>query len=297
MGESVERMASEAERLIQQDPGERNLARWALSGELLPAARSLYGGDAVIITTGYYILTAGTIETDGPPGAFVLSMALQAMGRDVRLLIDGWAADVFRHALNACRTPISIETMSSPGFIDGSTVFTPRTTHFIAIERPGRASDGKYYNLRGKDISSHIAHLDHLFEESRERKITTIGVGDGGNELGMERVASGVERAGPSRIDIGCRTDADYVICCGVSNWGGYALAALLSKLCGGNLMPNPEVLDRFLLAITEAGAVDGITGLPTPTVDGLPYEWERRIYTDLYERAGAIHAAEKKNG
>src|SRR5258705_140784 len=65
-------------------------------------------------------------------------------------------------------------------------VGSERPTHLVAIERPGRARDGTYRNMRGADVSAWNARIDELFV--RPGRVTTVGVGDGGNEIGMGNV-------------------------------------------------------------------------------------------------------------
>ena len=58
--------------------------------------------------------------------------------------------------------------------------------------------------------------------------IIFIGIGDGGNELGMGKVLDRIVKDVPHGETIACVTAADYLITAGVSNWGGYALAVAL---------------------------------------------------------------------
>ena len=55
----------------------------------------------------------------------------------------------------------------------------------ISIERCGLTKDGTYLNMRDVDISPQTARLDHLFLQHPR----TIGIGDGGNEIGMGNLA------------------------------------------------------------------------------------------------------------
>ena len=55
----------------------------------------------------------------------------------------------------------------------------------IAIERCGPSPDGTPRNMRGRDLSEYTAPLDRLFSAGPWQ---TIGIGDGGNELGMGSV-------------------------------------------------------------------------------------------------------------
>jgi hypothetical protein len=108
--------------------------------------------------------------------------------------------------------------------------------------------------------------------------LTTIGIGDGGNEIGMGKISWDVIRRNiPGGAKIACRVPTDHLIVAGVSNWGAYGLAAGVYALRG---RPLPAELcdierERQLLQImVERGPlVDGVTGQQTATVDGLPFE------------------------
>ena len=53
----------------------------------------------VAIVTGFYILAAGSPETDGPAGAIAIGNALQALGRRVSYVSDAYATPVLRDLL------------------------------------------------------------------------------------------------------------------------------------------------------------------------------------------------------
>src|SRR5205807_1527308 len=70
--------------------------------------------------------------------------------------------------------------------------------------------------------------------------LPTIGVGDGGNEIGMGKIPWDVIRRNvPNGGLIACRVPTDYLIVAGVSNWGAYALAAGVALLRGAKLDPS----------------------------------------------------------
>ncbi len=50
----------------------------------------------VAIVTGFYILSAGKHETDGPPGAIAMGNALQALGRKVTYIADQHSTPMLR---------------------------------------------------------------------------------------------------------------------------------------------------------------------------------------------------------
>jgi hypothetical protein len=106
----------------------------------------------------------------------------------------------------------------------------------------------------------------------------TIGIGDGGNEIGMGKLPWDTIRKNiPNGGRVACRVPADHLIVAGVSNWGAYALAAGVRRLRAAP--PDLSLYDvareeELLRLMVEAGLlVDGVTGEPTATVDGLTFE------------------------
>lgn len=138
------------------------------------------------------------------------------------------------------------------------------------------------HNMRGASIDAVTAPTHLLFETaaSRDASIKTIGVGDGGNEIGMGSLPWETLRAALPGTHAGrtiCRIATDHLILSGVSNWGAYALACAVAGLRGrADLLAGWDgAAQRRLIErlVHEAGAVDGVTGRREPTVDGIPLE------------------------
>lgn len=137
-------------------------------------------------------------------------------------------------------------------------------------------------NMRGDSIDRHTAKIHRLFERIADERpaITTIGIADGGNEIGCGNFPWEVIRDAvptPNAGSIACRIATDHTILAGVSNWGAYALAAAVlykrgktSLMRGLDATSEGERLERF---VHEAGLIDGVTALGQATVDGLPLE------------------------
>jgi hypothetical protein len=119
-------------------------------------------------------------------------------------------------------------------------------------------------------------------------------VGDGGNEIGMGNVPADVVAACIAHGDrIACRVPVDALVVAGTSNWGCAGLVAALALLAprhGGALaaLLDPAVDLRVLGAATAAGAIDGVTGLPGATVDGVPVAGYADLLADLSALARA---------
>jgi hypothetical protein len=146
----------------------------------------------------------------------------------------------------------------------------------LAIERPGSAPDGSRYSMRGIALDELVPAADALFGPADgERTWVTVAVGDGGNELGMGGLRDACAPAIAQGALVFCAAAADYPVVAGVSNWGAYALAAATALIKGGReaartVLPPPQAERAALSAVTAAGGVDGVSGLPADGVDGL---------------------------
>ena len=89
--------------------------------------------------------------------------------------------------------------------------------------------------MHGQDISQYTATLDYLFTEDTP----SVGIGDGGNEIGMGKLADVIPTV-PSLAEP-CVTATTELVISSVSNWGGYGLVAALSKRSDRNLLPSVE--------------------------------------------------------
>jgi hypothetical protein len=145
-----------------------------------------------------------------------------------------------------------------------------RPTHLVAVERPGRARDGHYRSARGRLLTDWNGRLDELFLAAPAR-VVTVGVGDGGNEIGMGSVHARVARAGAVFRRIASTVKVSHLVVAGVSNWGAYGIVAELGRLAGRPLLHTAEEEQAMVQACVDAGAVDGLTHRREPTVDGLP--------------------------
>ena len=218
----------EIERILRTDPCHRGVEHLSCSGDLEQAARSLAKATRVGIITGFYIKRAQRWETDGPPGALALSAALQKLKIDVFHLVDDGTAEFFE-AMNAGPL-VAFEPRSR---------LDPFPSHLVAIERPGRAADGKYYTMRGEVITPTAQPLDQLFLGAVADSLVTIAVGDGGNEMGMGKVHDAVVHRIPNGPVIASVVPADFLIASGTSNWGAWGLVAALSLVTKQPLLPT----------------------------------------------------------
>ncbi len=269
------------DHLMALDPGGRGIAAFFVRGGATAAARALRKSRRVLLTTGFAV-GPGLPETDGPPGTACLGRALRTLGADVVYVTDAVAVPPLQAALKVLGEPSAVETFHVAHRVGGGPaaggaretarrlLAEHRPTHMVAIERPGRARDGHYRSARGLSLSEWNGALDELFLAAPARTVT-VGVGDGGNEMGMGTVRARVVRAGGVFPRIASVVKVKHLVVAGVSNWGAYGIVAELARLTGRALLHTGEEEQAMVQACVDAGAVDGLTHRPEPTVDGLP--------------------------
>jgi hypothetical protein len=286
-----------------------------LRGAAIELARN---ARSVAIVTGFCAVLADrvTAETDGPPGALFLAHVLRSLGLEVTLVTDRFAMPLLEcgRTLLGFDSSVLVEFPMEDDAVDRwvEEFFEEgrgrKLSHLVAVERPGPSHTAESlasqpraggapvkrflaevpeqerdvcHNMRGASIDAYTAKTGRLFEAARKWKppIATIGIGDGGNEIGMgsflwEDVAQAIG-AGALGGRIASRAATDFAIIAGVSNWGAYALALAVAALRGAGdesrwLAPEGqrELVEKL---VDEAGAVDGRTLEAAATVDGLP--------------------------
>lgn len=273
------------DEIIKEDAGNRNIIPSIKRNTLYDAAQSLLAAKEIVIVTGFYIERMKTGETDGPLGAAFLAQALEKLTCKVTIMTSPFNAKIMKAAIDALQLNAELVIVDAGEELEKFTqiLSNPSITHLIALEQMGMALDGNYYSMSGMKISIPVARFDSLFVQAREKGITTIAVGDGGNEIGMGSLYSHLF----SKIDknwILNITPVDYLITAGVSNWGGYGLMASLSYLVGQPLLHDPKEEKKLLQVILEAGAVDGRTNMRIMTVDGLPVKKHMEIIDLLHK-------------
>ncbi len=262
------------DHLLALDPGARGIAGFFIPGGARRAAASLARSRRVLLTTGFAV-GRGLPETDGPPGAAVLGRALRRLGKSVSYLSDPVALPLLEATLKVLGEPVDLLVFPDaepPENAARKLLHEVAPTHLVAVERPGRAKDGHYRNARGESITAWNRPVDSLFL-LRPRRATTIGIGDGGNEVGMGNVRSRLFRQGTRAGRIASVVRVDHLVVAGTSNWGAYGVTAHLALLTGRPLLHTPEEERRLVAACVEAGGVDGLTLRREATVDGLPVE------------------------
>ena len=196
----------------------------------------------------------------------------------------------------------------------------------LCIERAGFSSSSRCYTMSGRDITAKCApesgviqelwgnaatskSRDDLDKDISDKNDGIIAIGDGGNELGL----GSVQHLTREHINLGekiaCseRYSADKTIVCGVSNWGGYAVALGLQTLLAENKSEKPSQRQsqksqsestsrlsnrhsesQIAETLSKLEICDGITGEFAPaSVDGMPMQQHLDVLREMYRICG----------
>lgn len=266
---------------------------------------SVQRNDTVLVATGFperAWIARPVAETDGPVGAATLARGIHlALEAIPVVLID----EAFVPLMEACCRAAGLVALDiqyldnvrrEGGFQSAFVVGIPseraagsklcdeilkrlNPSLAIAIERPGMNEKGVYHQVFGSAIPDDaVADLDHLFRNCQKKGITTIGIGDGGNEIGMGVIREDLKKIRPEMRRCSCPCDGgsaavtktDALMTAAISNWGATAIQAALALLTSNEAaLHNPAHDKRIIEACNASGGVDGgITFGTEPAVD-----------------------------
>lgn len=266
-------------------------------------------GDTVFFLTGLLVRSAFTpdiAESDGPIGVAVMIYTLQrALGITPVIVADasmvqplttvmryvGYSRipmDKIQQACAPSKRPtraFGIITMSEKqqeAVIQSKELLeTYQPSAIISCERGGPNEFGITHNSQGKDISAGHCRSDLLFKEAYacKGKAITLGIGDGGNEVGMGNIHDDLYQWLPHGdvCECGCgggiipETKCDILITSTVSNWGASALAAAVVLVTEKiDALADAKVHERAIRGTAEAGFIDSPTGEIVTRIDGM---------------------------
>lgn len=121
-----------------------------------------------------------------------------------------------------------------------------------------------------------------------------MGIGDGGNELGMGNIKPFILKNFPHlrKCICGCASTivpdniVDLLVTSSVSNWGGaYAICACLSYLNSDFYIMHNQEMEKELMQISrQTGLIDGQSGFTSLSVDGISLRANMAIITLMRE-------------
>ncbi len=247
-------------------------------------------GDTIVICTGFFDPPSMITEADGPIGAVLLGRALAAAldATPVFLtevtniprmeaLIRATGLEVV--SLELARTtafksaivPLPIDSKRAK-HLSKVMIEDIRPVAMISIEKPSPSFKGTYHTGSGVDVSSLVGKVDHFVDAAKKYGALTIGIGDGGNEVGMGNIADEVRTIVTTGAIIGSSIKTDILIVGAIANWGAYAIeACLAAALHLPEVIHSLEMERRVVEMSSRVGMIDPMSGMAQGWVDGTP--------------------------
>lgn len=280
--------------------------------------KDVQAGQIVLIATGFLNrpqVTEMIAESDGPTGAAAIARAVVIAKGAIPVLIveeetvEAMSAVVQAIGLRAVSLEEAARSYKVQALLQPAAVIGwPRDEQlakerlndlfenysvgaFVAIEKGGRNAKGVAHMSLGRPCTDTVADMIPIINECRSRNLPTVGIGDGGNEIGMGNDAGSLGKVLLYGEDCGCgcgggiipSVETDAVLPAVVSNWGGYAIAAMLAAASSDLSVMHDEASEiRMLEACTATGLIDGATGTTEPSSDGLHLDVHTAIITLL---------------
>lgn len=240
-------------------------------------------GARIGFVTGVYLppyFPAG--EIDGPIGGLVFARVLGQLGYPVLLLME-------QQVIEATRPLGPVAGATAVQFHDGNRLgprdiarLVDELDVVIASERLGSNAKGVRHTINGTraDLPSPYPWPDELVRAMNRAGKLTIGIGDGGNEIGFGKIYEFARQVVPNGQRCRCpcmdgivtATATGLLFPVNVSNFGVYGLIAALGLATRRPELLHDAATERALLAAAiRSGFVDGGTGLPEEAEDGVP--------------------------
>jgi hypothetical protein len=318
------------ENLLKSYP-ERNVGKFFNPGGLEQGVHALAAAENVMLSTGFNV-EEGMPETDGPPGLAALAHALILCGKTVTFVADSKNNELVRNCLaefdkdaaerckfedfnvrpDAAHVPENAEEQTT----DQATKLRKaelkaekkaqdlldqhKPDVFLSLELNGRGDSGYAKNMRGKVITGWNSMSDEVLNQANAKGVTTIAVGDGGNEAGMGELDNI-----PNAMDgkpMQARTQAGIQVTSWNSNFGGEALAygllasygKLRDKVDGGGNIVAGAGCHSFAMRRTCRITFPSIS-IWDPARTALTRRMRTKLFSKLISSCWPAHAARSR--
>lgn len=231
-------------------------------------------------------------EVDGPVGSAVLGRALSLLGHRVDIMVEEVMDDVVRSAIDTLQfdgNVVHSSNRSAQELADWAEHYDAA----ITIEKMGRNAKGVRHSVMGSPMpKGGDDYMDDFIDAMNAKGKLTIGIGDGGNEMGFGRIHQQTRETVRFGSDCGCpcgggiatTTATQHLLPAAVSNYGAYAVTAALSLGAGRpDLLVDGATVRRLIEGVIALGCLDGGTVNPNFVGDdGIPIDAVMRTVDQL---------------
>jgi hypothetical protein len=209
-------------------------------------------------------------ENDGPMGAIILARALEKLGVDTTVFTEIEVLGPQRAFAELVGSQVPIVELLRDSASQHSAIAADYDIA-ITVEKAGGNREGLLHSINANPRSHTRANIDGVINSMNAAGKLTVGIGDGGNEIGFGKVYDVAAEILPYGDTIVTTVATTYLYPVAISNWGAYALAAALAIGADRtDLVITPEEEEAMLNKAVELDCRDGGTGTAAFAVDGV---------------------------
>jgi hypothetical protein len=261
--------------LYEVERGHKNPITWDITQALKG-----YRNARVAIVTGILFpphLPLG--EVDGTCGGAALARAMEMIGHTVDIMVEKEMEPNMRGLARRLGLTCGFVT-SSDRSSEEVRGWADRYDIAVTIEKLGRNHNGIRHSTGATPLPPGDSYIDDFILAMNAKNKMTIGIGDGGNEIGFGKIHDHVCQLIAFGDTIPTVTPTKYLLPANVSNIGCYALtAAMALTFENPKLLLDGATVGQLIKDSIAAGAIDGGTGDPTfYGDDGIPGRFHEMI-------------------
>jgi hypothetical protein len=254
-------------------------------------------------------------ETDGPTGIASLARAVSFglgarpvyVGNPKELgpviaagvaagitVLDKEAVEVYRRKNTALSIPFPLgDKGAREKALEILDEFKP--TAILGVEKHAPNPVGVWHSADGQAGDAEWQpHVHHIVEEGKKRGAFTVGIGDGGNEIGYGVIREEANEIFKQAYGVTCQCGCgggeatacatDVLVSASVSNWGAYGISAMLAYMLEDPaILQDADTEKRMVEVMAQAGAVEAMSALSIPEVDGTSLEVQQAVITMMH--------------
>jgi hypothetical protein len=262
-----------------------DVARQAADGPLVLGAAAMLNGPPArlgIVTGAAVPVHMPVGENDGPFGALVLAGVLERIGHTVTIYTDPEVAPPLRALIARAEQATAVAEL--PREDRGEQRAAAEASDvLIAIERLGGNPNGHIYGMTAKSRDGLRAQVDAMFAVHAALGRPSLGIGDGGNEIGFGSIREELVRRLPhiNQADktpcgggVFATVPTTRLVVGSTSNLASYGVCAALALLRGDPALCHSPEEERALHHVgVGLGLADGGGGGIIAATDGIPAE------------------------
>jgi hypothetical protein len=209
-------------------------------------------------------------------------------------VLDKEAVEVYKRKNTALRIPFPLgDKGAKEKALEILDEFKP--TAILGVEKHAPNPVGVWHSADGQAGDSEWQpHVHHIVEEGKKRGVFSVGIGDGGNEIGYGVIREEANEIFKEAYGVTCQCGCgggeatacatDVLVSASVSNWGAYGISAMLAYMLEDpSILQDADTEKRMVEVMAQAGAVEAMSALSIPEVDGTSLPVQQAVITMMH--------------